>query len=338
MTNPDEDVWSKLSKDIPSGSALTARIAFPDISDKILAAIDSLGNRHFLIPISDSDDVLIDNESRGINVNSDDLRIKGDNQSGRISRYLDVRCIDNAGFEGFNLIGHQITEAVSKGDTTKAEAVRRVLARWRYFWGKIPKTFLSREQIIGLFAELWFLRYWLLPRYDSKEVLRYWSGPRRGRHDFEFPGLSFEVKGTALVEGRRHWIHGLDQLLPPENGKLLFFSLKLREETGGVRNLPELVRSCIEVLTEDADALDYFENALASTGYSPVHDLEYERINFRVVDETLFEVGDHFPKITGKMLIGGTPSGVEYIEYQINLEGFEECILARRAEDFHPKT
>ena len=338
MTNSDDDTWSRLSADIPLGPALSARIAFPDVSAEVLAAIDSSGNRHFLIPIKDTDDVLIDNESRGISVNRRDLKTRGVNLNEHTSSYIDILCNDKTGFDVFNLIGHQITDAVSTGATTKAEAVRRVLARWRYFWGKVPKNVLSKEQIIGLFAELWFLRYWLLPKYESKIAISYWSGPKGGRHDFAFPGVSIEVKGTTLVEGRRHWINGLDQLLPPENGELLFFSLKLREESNGIRNLPELVRCCNEVLNEDVAALDYFENALASTGYSPVHDLEYGKINFRIVDEVLFQVNDNFPKLTSKMLVSGNPRGVERVEYQINLEGFEGCILSRKAEDFHLKT
>ncbi|MHB1811239.1 MAG: PD-(D/E)XK motif protein [Thermoplasmataceae archaeon] len=335
MTNHNEDIWSRLTRDAPAGAALTARIAFPEVSDEVLAAIDSSGNRHFLIPILDTDEKIVDNESRGLNINSKDLRTKGEIEGEKISKYIDIMCIDKAGFDGFNLIGYQMTEAVSVGTTTKAEAVRRVLARWRYFWGRIPKNILSKGQIIGLFAELWFLRYWLLPHYERKEVLRGWSGPRGGRHDFELPSHSIEVKGTVLVEGRIHWIHGLDQLLPPENGRLLFFSLKMREEANGLNNLPELVRSCSEFLNDNADDLDQFENALVSSGYSPVHDLEYEKIKFRIVDEILFRVNESFPKITSETLINGCPRGVEQLEYQINLDGFEECILARNPEDFY---
>ena len=335
MTKPEEEVWSKLSRDIPSGSEVTARPAFPDLSEVVLAAIDSSGNRHFLIPILASEDEIIDNESRGISVNTNDMRTKGVDQNGIITRYIDIMCVDRTGFEGFNLIGRQITEALLADVSTKAEAVRKVLNRWRYFWGKIPNNLLSKEQIIGLFSELWFMKYWLFLHHDKRKVIESWSGPQGGRHDFEFPNISFEVKGTSIVEGRIHWINGLDQLLPPEDGKLLFFSLKLREENNGLRDLSELVRSCGELLSEDLDALDRFESALASVGYSPAHDSEYERVKFRVIDEMLYNVDANFPKITNKILVNGNPAGVERVEYQINLDGFESCIVARAPENFH---
>ena len=337
MTIPEEEVWLKLSRDTPSGSEITARPAFPNISEVVLAAIDSSGHRHFLIPILASEDEISDNESRGINVNTNYMRTKGTSQNGIISRYIDIMCVDRTGFDQFNLIGRQITEAVSADVSTKAEAVRKVLTRWRYFWGKIPKNILSKEQTIGLFSELWFMKYWLFPRLDKRKVIESWSGPRGGRHDFEFPNISFEVKGTTIVEGRIHWIHGLDQLLPPEDGELLFFSLKLREENGGVRDLPEMVRSCGELLNEDLEVLDQFESALSSVGYSPAHDSEYEKLKFRVVDEMLYNVDANFPKITNKTLLNGHPTGVERVKYQINLDGFESCIVARRPENFDLK-
>ncbi|MEM0134537.1 MAG: PD-(D/E)XK motif protein [Thermoplasmatales archaeon] len=335
MTNPEDDLWLKLSKDIPSGSALTARIAFPDVSSEILAAIDSSCNRHFLIPIIDTDEEIIDNDSRGLRVNSNFLKTKGEGENASTLKYIDVKCMDRAGFDGFNLIGRQITEAVINGNASRAESVRRVLARWRYFWGNVPRNILSNEQIIGLFGELWFLRYWLLPRFEHKNVLESWTGPKGGRHDFEFRGLSIEVKGTALVEGRKHWIHGIDQLIPPDNGILLFYSIKLREEANASRNLPDLVRSCREIINANTDALDLFENALALIGYSPVHEIEYDKIKFRVIDEALFRVNDSFPKLTSDMLINGSPFGVDRVEYQINLDGFENCIIAKNPENFH---
>ena len=335
MTNPEDELWSKLYRDIPNGSALTARIAFPEVSSEILAAIDSSCNRHFLIPIMDTDEEIIDNDSRGISVNSDSLKIRGESGNGSTSKYIDVMCMDKVGFDGFNLIGRQITEAITTGNASRAESVRRVLARWRYFWGKTPKNVLSKEQIIGLFGELWFLRFWLLPKFELKNVLESWSGPKGGRHDFEFGGRSIEVKATALVDGRKHWIHGIDQLIPPDDGILLFYSIKLREEANASRNLTDLVSDCREIININADALDLFENALALIGYSPMHEIEYGKIKFRVVDEALFEVNDSFPKLTSDMLINGCPSGVDRVEYQINLDGFEDCIIAKGPENFH---
>src|SRR5207245_778158 len=101
------------------------------------------------------------------------------------------------------------------------ESVARVFARWRRFWGQLPQHLLSREQQLGLFAELWFLNVWLLPRVDAAEAVTRWRGPFGARHDFEWPTRSVEVKVTTSTRGPIHYIHGLDQLVPPDGGNLL---------------------------------------------------------------------------------------------------------------------
>ena len=88
---------------------------------------------------------------RGISVNSKSLKTRGEAGNGSTSKYIDIMCMDKVGFDGFNLIGRQINEAITMGNASRAQSVRRVLARWRYFWGNLPKNILSNEQIIGLF-------------------------------------------------------------------------------------------------------------------------------------------------------------------------------------------
>ena len=74
------------------------------------------------------------------------------------------------------------------------------------------------------------------------------------------------------MRGRVHRINGLNQLAPPENGELMFFSLRLREEGGASNTLPALVGTCRSLLEADAEALSGFESALVQVGYSPVDD------------------------------------------------------------------
>jgi hypothetical protein len=187
---------------------------------------------------------------------------------------------------------------------------------------------------VGLCAELWFLSMWLIPRAGIRRALAGWRGPLGARHDFEWPGKSVEVKATASTRGRVHRINGLDQLVPPEKGKLLFFSLRLREEGGATNTLSGLIASCRALLEADAEALSGFEAALVQVGYSPVHDEEYAKIRFRVVDEELFRVTDNFPRVTQSSFAGGVPFGVDRIEYEINLSGFERLSIAAKPEQF----
>lgn len=329
MSYSDIDKWNLLQETPPKGDALTVRPAFPGISKQLLAGIDSDGNRHFLIPLSPEDGELNDNQSRGIHIACRDLQVKNQTQDLHPARYMDLICQDVAGYEAFDTVGREISVSLDAGAISKSELVRNILAKWRRFWGQPPKNLLSHEEIVGLFAELWFLHRWILPYMDAIIAVSGWRGPYGSRHDFEWPNQSVEVKGTISSRGRTHWIHGLEQLSSPQDGELLFFSLRLRQEGGATNTLPSLINSCRTALSNEAEALTNFENSLAMIGYSPLHDTEYEKICLRVVDEQLYSVQDTFPRITTSTFKDGRPAGVEAVQYEINLAGHENLIVAR---------
>jgi hypothetical protein len=90
-------------------------------------------------------------------------------------------------------------------------------------------------------------------------------------------------------------------------------------------------------LKEDIDALSKFENMLSIAGYSPIHDEEYLKFRFRIVDEKLYDVTDEFPRLINESFINGVPSGVGTIEYFINLDGYDNLCVAnspRNSLDF----
>jgi hypothetical protein len=318
------EVWQRLGAP-PEGEFLRARIALPDVTARVLVAVDSARMRHLLIALESNETDLRDTQSRGLSVVTRELHLPGS----PLARYLDITCHEIAGHSVFDLIGGEIGEVLRAGTSLPAEIVSRVLAKWRRFWGELPTTALRREETVGLFGELWFLSMWLLPIIGTQDAVASWRGPFGARHDFEWPGCSVEVKATTLTRGRIHKINGIDQLEPPENGKLLFFSLLLREEGGATNTLPALVKTSRVLLQSDANALTRFETGLLRSGYSPAHDEEYEKLKFRIADGSLFVVRENFPRVTNAQFTGGLSRGVERISYEINLGGFEHLRLAR---------
>ena len=255
--------------------------------------------------------------------------------STQADRFLDLLCVDGSGHGALNLIGGEIAERLASGLEKPSQCVSRVVSKWRRFWSHAPKTLLSREEQVGLFAELWFLLFWLLPR-TGVGVVHTWRGPYGSRHDFEGPLDSVEVKGTTSTRGPIHRINGLTQLEPPENGSLKLFSLQLREEDGSKNHLPGLVELLRATLAEDSASLNHFETVLASTGYSPLHEVDYGAIKYRIVEELLFEVNDEFPAITTHSFKGAVPVNVESVSYVLNLSSLKGSCLARRPTDNFP--
>jgi len=130
----------------------------------------------------------------------------------------------------------------------------------------------------------------------------------------------------ATAEGAPSDLYNL--IYSPPNGKLWFFSLRLREEKGTENTLPSLISLCKEKLKNNPEAISKFENVLDLAGYSSVHDNEYSEFKFRVVDEKLYEVTDEFPRLIIDSLIRGIPPGVGSIEYNINLDGCDNLCIA----------
>jgi hypothetical protein len=318
MVKFPSELWTLLETSLPSGEKLTAKLPAPDISSRVFSALDSEKQRHFLVQLEPDDLPYNDHQSRGIQVTTRELNVHGQEPS----RYIDLLCLDIAGYSGFDLIGSEIITELAKGNRSPSEIVHMVLAKWRRFWGQIPQDLLSRNEVIGLIAELRFLSEKMIPEVGPAEAIRRWRGPFGSRHDFEWPGCSVEVKATTSSRGRIFHINGIDQLEPPENGKLFFFGVRLREEGGAEMTLPGLIEVCRNLLGKDDDAVDMFESTLVQAGYSPLHNEDYEKMHFRIIEEALFEVTGDFPKISADNFTGGIPAGIERVEYEINLNGY----------------
>lgn len=329
MSRIAAEVWARLEMSRPTGESLTARLAVPERTDRLFCAIDAELQRHLLVQLQVGEQALHDTQSRGLSVETKELSIHGRESA----RYLDLACNDAAGHDALDLIGSELAEALSSPGHSPAESVHRVLAKWRRFWGQLPRHLLSREEQLGLFAELWFLSVWLAKKVGLGEAVHRWRGPFGARHDFEWPERSVEVKATTSTRGPIHRINGVDQLALPDSGDLLFFSLRLREEAGANHTLPDLVLLCRQHIDMDDEALAQLEAGLAQVGYSPVHEDDYAKLRLRVVEEGLFMVKGRFPRVTAATFSAGVPAGIESLEYDINLSGFTDLRIAKTVDE-----
>jgi len=329
MSRVSPETWQRLSTTPPPGGKLCARVALPSITEKVLAAIDSDGIRHLLVRLESDEPDYQDNRSRGIGVETRELDVQGHKRC----RYLDLICQDSSGHSAFDLIGGDLSDEISTGQNNAPKAAARVLSSWRRFWGQVPLNILSYGEQLGLFAELWLLCYWMIPEFGSADSVRRWRGPLKSRHDFEWDAISVEVKAATSTRGRIHHINGLEQLQPPIGGRLFLFSMQLREEGGATNTLPLIVRACRSSLAQDPEALDDFEMRLSRSGHSTVHEQEYEKLKLRIINEFLFAVRENFPRLTPEIIMGGLPPGIEHVEYQIDLGGFDHLIVARKSTE-----
>lgn len=327
MNVPQPLEWEYLAPSHAGGDDLNVRKASPSWSDDILIGLDSYGHRHLLVLVEEDAVLVADRDSRGVKVELKELR----DQKSAIARYIDIECLDPSGHGALDAVAAEIASALDAGSSIrKADLVTSIIGKWRRFWSSPIKNMLSKEEQIGLFGELWFLVSWLFPTVGAGSVFA-WRGPNGNRHDFEVPGASVEAKAT-LFPTPRHRISGLQQLAEPETGPLYFFSIQLREEGGATNCLPSLVAACRQYLQAFPDQLSNFEDTLYRSGYTDVAVADYSKLKLRVVEQGMFLVDARFPRLVLTSLPQGLPDGVGKISYEIDLSGFSDCLLGRRAE------
>ncbi len=332
MTAFSDFGWEEVVGRTLTGDRLRVKRVAEVLGVQIVAGVDSFGQRHILVKLEDDMPDPPEQRTRGLSLRVRDLAEPGADQG----RYIDIECHEAAGHAALGVIGNEIIEAMASESHDPGAAVSRVVSRWRRFWGQIPQSLLSVQEQVGLFAELWFLLTWLASRLPLAEAVSRWRGPLRARHDFESAGMSVEVKASMAVRGPAHRINGLTQLEPPESGKLMLFSLQVRNEDGATNSLPAIVRRGQQLAASDLAVAERLEDLLAKAGYSASHEAEYEKLRLRIVAEGLYRVSDDFPRLVRASFPGGVPGGVDGIEYDINLGGFGHLLVASRATDPFP--
>ncbi len=322
MNESINHTWDILSKKLPAGDRLTAKKIHTELTDKIYCAVNVEGQRHLLIILNTEDEELTDNQSRGLSILTRHLNIT----DGEPCKYIDIVCNDPNGYSAFNLLAEEIASALGDGSLSPSVATSRVLDKWRRFWSRLARRHLNRAEQIGLFAELWFLSEWLIPKQGA-EAVHSWQGPFGHKKDFENDNFCVEVKATTSRRGRIFHINSIEQMEDIENGTLYFFGARLAETKARGQSIPALVSLIKEKLVDQYRALDYLEEGLINVGYSDIHAEEYEKMKLQVREGCLFEVKDDFPRLSENTI--QMPPGVERIEYEINLDAFNHLIVSK---------
>lgn len=317
--------WDLLEAQPPAGERLTVRGALAGRHPDVLIALNASKQRHVLVVLPDGElGELAERTSRGIAVQTVELRPGGE----ATKRFIEIVCLDSQGHAALDTIAQELIEALEAGASIgRLRLVQNVLAKWRRFWSGIAQGVLSKEEQLGLFGELWFLNRWLAPALGVSAAVTMWRGPAGARNDFEAPGLAIEVKTTGRVDGA-HVINGLDQLLEPPGGRLMLFSLLVRDEASGTENLPAQVAEARGLIAADYALQSQFDALLYAAGYDDRLATEYAKLVLRIRESGLYKVAEGFPRLVPASLVGGVPVGVRTVEYELRLDAAGAWLLA----------
>lgn len=276
--------------------------------EDVLFGLDGDAHLHLLLPVKAGSQIREDRRSEGVRLVRHEL-VEG----GVRLCFADLECTKPYLHATFHSLAQEIIDSLNDGEGKPDEVALSVLASWRELLDRPAGGPLSREKLGGLFAELCFLESITdgLP-----DMLAAWTGPIPQRHDFSFESGAVEVKASLSSQKADVQISGIEQLVPPEGGRLFLLHMRLEEAEGAI-SVPDKVDAIVRNGVDRKVLLAL----LGKLGYYLEHQEEYRRRCFRVIEIRRYRVEEGFPRLTKGSFLGGTPpKGVESISYSVNLQ------------------
>lgn len=294
MSEPRElidEKWLELEAEQPSDERAlrVAELPAKTTNGPLALGVDQEGNRHLLLPVTSHQAV-----RRGLDGPVLVLRKRPLEDSEHYQHYADLGCLRSDLNDVFTTLCSDVLTEVDDHQDNPLKALYRVIDRWKALFRSSGAP-LDGDQVAGLYGELLVLTRLL--EVDAS-AHRLWKGPFGAQHDFAGTRTAVEVKTSSGTTQRRVRIHGLDQLVAPESGKLALAWLRLERVSAEGEDLPGLVQLALRRCDDESALL----TSLASIGYYPSDNPHYRDVRFVVSAESWYAVDDAFPKLTRDQL------------------------------------
>lgn len=331
-----EGEWAAMEARTAEGEGLLVRRVHPEGIQDIYLGLEKVRRTRLMLLEVDAD--AIPEDFRPFRAKGIRLR-QHETQIGRRSLLLELVLPQFS--EIFTNLVADVIQRVAKQESQRAAVTQLIqrLQQWKVLLSQDNVRTLSQEQQMGIFGELFFLRYSACPVYGTTVAATAWEGPFGADKDFRLPNVSVEIK-TQYINGQPHEIrvaneHQLSSL--PGKPLLLFFIAFSPEAGEAGETLGEAISAIRKILQVKPEALAAFEERLAAAGYFDVHSDIYTT-RYTVESQRVFRVAEGFPRLTPENL----PLGVHHTTYTVTLDAcgaFEligeeiSRILMHRAEE-----
>lgn len=231
---------------------------------------------------------------------------------GKRWRFLDLTCLSKDLEPVFADVVNEVLSRIASG-LSCTEAARGTLDDFRTLLLPPAVSGPMSGTVAGLVGELLILNRLI---DHSPGAWRAWRGPAGDRHDFRSGLTSLEVKASLKKGKSTVVINGLHQLDTNAGGTLHLLHLVLEVSVGGLLSVAALGSSALS----RADRPDELLSLLTVIGCPDPSAEQWNQLRFKLEDETLYEVGNEFPKIIGATLPGNElPFGVSELQYVVDL-------------------
>ena len=186
---------------------------------------------------------------------------------------------------------------------------------------------LSRSEYVGLIGELYVLSHQLQPAIGFESAVQSWIGPEGKKQDFAQDLWALEVKTSYAGDPLTVRISSLDQLEKVTDRLFLIRILANPSTTGEGMSLSELYQ--LSILSSQHDlALESLFLQKVSDLYGRATDKQLEE-RFKVVNVSLFEVEDDFPRLTRTMV----SEAVSNVRYDISMGALSSFVVEESLEE-----
>ena len=183
-----------------------------------------------------------------------------------------------------------------EAENVALQSLKTRYTMWKSMFKDPNAAKVSRESIMGLFGELYFLNEFMIDRFGVCTAVASWGGPEPNSKDFSTGMDWYEVK-TVGANATKINISSLTQLSSAYIGKLVVIKIESMAESfdNGKSNIGELLNSIIGKI-EDEDTEEQFLMKLTSCGI----DLNDSTLamSFDVKAVQSYIVDDKFPRLT----------------------------------------
>ncbi len=295
-----ERAWAVLER-----PEIAAYSTFPVVTlagGMVRAGIDADGRRLILVPAEEAP------EAPAVPLPMLATRYEHARFGDEHGSYLVITCGDRYLWEEFSAFGEDVLDALETSARPASSALQ-VLGRWRRLLAVTRGNRLSPGQRIALFAELILMRAALLARPGRGSGV--WTGPLRAAHDFDLEGHHVEVKSVGTSSGTVT-VHGIDQLEPPDSGRLTLAVALVLENPEGAP-----IKAIVDDITSLLDDATEFGVLLARTGWAR----EDADVPYAVAEWLFVQVDEHTPRLVSTDLIAGRlRDGVGRVSYDVDLD------------------
>jgi hypothetical protein len=233
------------------------------------------------------------------------------------SSFVHITAKGSAFAELFAILAADILEQWTHQDQgqTAVARVHRRLQNWRRFFQRGGGG-LSREEYVGLYAELTFLEILLDAEVEPDGAVHAWQGPLGSNQDFLFGSKAIEVKSSTGNTPDTVGIANERQLDPLGLQALFLFHIAFDFRENAGRTLSQLISALDERLRASSEqALLLLEERLIAAGYAAQIPSPYDNHGFTERKRASYELREDFPRVVESAL----SPGVTEVSYLLNL-------------------